>query len=204
MPVPTVLNISVLVLFIFGVSVLFTSAQSRIVIPTMDEDRETDYFPAVSGNNINGDTYMLPQDFAGDYNVVLLAFDQVHQRLVETWIPTLRDLESENELIRIYEVPTLPEYGPVTRFTTDLAMSGGIQEELARETTITLYTNLALMQEAIGFETTDTIHIILVDSEGEVYWQTSGAYTDAKYESLTEVLTQLQADTIPNMEDNDA
>ncbi|MEO0563245.1 MAG: hypothetical protein AAF125_14145, partial [Chloroflexota bacterium] len=89
-------------------------------------------FPELTGRNINGVVFTLPADFAGEYNIVMLAFDQRHQAAVNTWIPALRDLEDDNPVVRIYEVPTLPEYNWITRRQVDYFMSAGIPDPLTR------------------------------------------------------------------------
>ncbi|MEO0564381.1 MAG: hypothetical protein AAF125_19915, partial [Chloroflexota bacterium] len=59
-----------------------------------------------------------------------------------------------------------------------------------RETTITLYTDV----EAVGLEDTTIMRIIIVDRDGNVYWQGEGDYTEEKFEALARVINTLIAD----------
>jgi len=64
-------------------------------------------------------------------------------------------------------------------------MSTGIQDPLARATTITLYTDLQAMQSALALPDLDTIQILLVDRDGLVVWRSAGVFSEAKFEDLT-------------------
>lgn len=44
-------------------------------------------FPDVSGSNLLRQKLELPAGFEGELNVVLIAFQQWQQRLVDTWLP---------------------------------------------------------------------------------------------------------------------
>lgn len=52
-------------------------------------------FPVVTSTNLSRQRLTLPVDFEGDVNVLLIAFQRWHQRVVDTWIPFVRQLEQE-------------------------------------------------------------------------------------------------------------
>ena len=47
-------------------------------------------FPNVSGSNLERKRLELPDDFAGQINIVLVAFQRWQQAEVDTWIPAAR------------------------------------------------------------------------------------------------------------------
>ena len=145
-------------------------------------------FPAVAGPDIDGNDFVVPTDFAGDLNLVLMAFIREHQYDVNTWLPHVRELESSRQGFRVYEVPTLWEMSWFRRKRLDFWMSAGIRDPLARATTITLYTDLQAMQSALAIPDFDTIQVLLVDQDGLVVWRSEGTFSPAKFEGLTDML----------------
>lgn len=148
----------------------------------------TTRFPVVAGRDIDGNDFVVPTDFTGELNLVLMAFTREHQYDVNTWLPHVRELESSRQGFRVYEVPTLWEMNWLRRKQLDFWMSTGIQDPLARATTITLYTDLQAMQSALEIPDFDTIQVLLVDRDGLILWRSEGTYSKAKFEDLTATL----------------
>ena len=124
--------------------------------------------------NIDNQSYTLPQDFEGDYNIVLLAFTQAQQAEVNTWLMALRNLEDTQTNLRVYELPTLPQLSWLERTQVDFWMSTGISDPLARARTITLYTDLDRIKSAIDVSDISVIQLLLIDQAGDIYWQGQG------------------------------
>ncbi len=170
----------------------YTSLQPSHAQTTIQtEDTTMPTFPTVAGRNIDGESFSLPADFEGDYNIAMLAFTQEQQSTVNTWVDALRTLEANNNAVRIYELPTLPNFNWIQRRQLDFWMSAGIPDPLTRATTITLYTDVNAVLEATSLEDTTVMRLILVDREGNIYWQDEGAYTEAKYNGLLDALDDL-------------
>lgn len=148
----------------------------------------TTRLPIVAGRDINGNDFVVPTDFAGDLNLVLMAFAREHQDDVNTWLPHVRELEASSQGFRVYEVPTLWEMSWFQRKRLDFWMSAGIRDPLARATTITLYTDLQAIQSALEIPDFDSIHVLLVDRDGLVVWRSEGAFSQTKFEGLTKAL----------------
>lgn len=166
--------------------------EKGLIEPEVDEAPMTaTRVPVVAGRDIDGNDFVVPTDFAGDLNLVLMAFTREHQFDVNTWLPHARELEASRQGFRVYEVPTLWEMSWFQRKRLDFLMSTGIREPLARATTITLYTNLQAMQSAIGIPNFEAIQVLLVDREGLVMWRAEGAFSSAKFEGLQAFLSEL-------------
>ena len=52
-------------------------------------------FPRLRARDLEGDDAWLPDAFAGDRNVVIVAFQRRHQALVDSWVPWLEDRAAE-------------------------------------------------------------------------------------------------------------
>lgn len=137
----------------------------------------TRVFPAIRGQNLEGETLAMPGDFAGDQNVVFIAFKREHQADVDSWGPALDSLRARHPGLRVYELPTLARRYKLMRPVIDGGMRGGIPDPAVRAATITLYIDKDPFKRALGIPTEDRIQILLVDREGRILWQRSGPCT---------------------------
>jgi hypothetical protein len=151
------------------------------------------HFPQITSENLELETLNLPSDFEGDYNLCLIAFQQWHQRLIDTWIPWARQLEQTHLRFRYYEFPVIRRLNPLYRGFIDRGMRAGIPDPVARHKTITLYTDKDAFKQALEINTETDIHLRLVDREGVVHWSAAGALTREATDALTETLETLLA-----------
>ena len=64
-------------------------------------------FPPLQARNLNGRKLVLPAEFAGARNVVVVAFRRWHQPLVDAWFPALEPLLAAYPDLRAYELPMI-------------------------------------------------------------------------------------------------
>ena len=145
-------------------------------------------FPTVSGSNLQRNKVTLPQDFQGELNLVLIAFQQWQQTQVDTWVPFARQLEEAYPAVRYYELPTIQRLNTLAHTFINEGMRAGIPDLLARERTITLYLDKKAFREALQLPGEDDIHVLLLDRQGWVLWRAEGAFTPARGESLAAVI----------------
>jgi hypothetical protein len=148
-------------------------------------------FPKVSSSNLEGRKFNLPDDFAGRYNLLAVAFLREHQDLVDTWQPTVKRLTGRHDTLRFYELPTLTSGTGLARWFIDGGMRAGIPDRAVREVTITLYLDRPAFLKAIGETSTATIHVLLVTQQGEILWRGHGAATASQEADLEQVLARL-------------
>jgi len=148
-------------------------------------------FPSVTGSNLAGKRYQLPQEFEGLYNMVVVVYQRFQQVSVDSWGSLLEQLANTYPELRYYELPTLPRYGWIQQAMIDSGMRGGIQDKTVRSRTITLYLDVNQFNAALNIKGIDDIHVLLVNRQGDVLWQTSGDYSGAKAESLAQRLATL-------------
>ena len=149
------------------------------------------YFPQITSENLARERFDLPADFEGDYNLCLIAFQQWHQRLVDSWIPLAQQMEETYPRFRYYEFPVIRRMNPLYRGFIDQGMRGGIPDPVARHKTITLYTDKAAFRQALEIASEDDIHVRLVDRAGVVYLATAGALMRETGQALIETLEDL-------------
>ena len=149
-------------------------------------------FPTVSGSNLQRKKLTLPQDFEGEQNLVLIAFQQWQQIQVDTWIPFARQLEATYPAVHYYELPTIQRLNTLARTFINEGMRAGIPDLVARERTITLYLDKEAFRRALQLPGEDDIYVLLLDRQGQVLWQAEGAFTSEKGESLAGALRERQ------------
>ena len=142
-------------------------------------------FPAVTGSNLQRKKLNLPQDFKGELNLVLIAFQQWQQAQVDTWIPFVRQLEESHSGVRYYELPTIQRRSVLSRTLINEGMRAGIPDPVARERTITLYVDKETFRESLQLPREDDIYVLLLDRRGQVVWRTEGTFASEKGDSLT-------------------
>ncbi|MBE0409864.1 MAG: hypothetical protein IBX69_09045 [Anaerolineales bacterium] len=145
-------------------------------------------FPNVQGSNLMREKIHLPQDFEGKINIVLIAFQQWHQKLVDSWIPAVERLETDFSGLVYYELPTIQSMNFLAKAFINEGMRAGIPNLKPRRRTITLYLDKEPFRQALEIASEDSITVLLVDKDGEVLWSCDGSYEIDKELALKEVI----------------
>ena len=150
-------------------------------------------FPALEGHDIDGRKLIVPADLEGSYNLVLVAYERWHQRLVDSWIGSARKLERRHGHLRVYEVPLIRNMSWLRRKQLDFWMSQGISDPLARATTITVYTDVEGFNQSLRIPHSDNIRLFLIDQAGAVFWRGAGPYDQGQFRALEHTVEALQS-----------
>ena len=134
-------------------------------------------FPSLVSENLNRQTMTLPDDFAGEVTLVFIAFQQVHQIAVNGWLPLAEQLAQRYPRLAYYELPTISRAWGLGRGMIDGGMRAGLPDPATRARTITLYIDKRPFREALELPSEETIYLLLVDAQGEVFWRTEGEWT---------------------------
>ena len=145
-------------------------------------------FPIIEGRNLEQREMELPADFAGERNIVLVAFKQRQQREVNSWLPALGAMRREAGNVEVYEIPTLHRGWTPLRGWIDGGMRSGIPDRATREATITVYINKAPFKEALGITSESRIQVLLLDREGRVVHRELGSASPAGEQRLRAAL----------------
>ena len=145
-------------------------------------------FPNVQGRNLLGEHLRLPQDFAGEHNLVLICFTMEQQLEVNTWLTAAQDWQKRYARLEVYELPTLPRYNRLYQAYIDYVMVQGIPNPSTRKATITLYLDLERFQAALGLAHRESAFALIVDRDGRVLACEAGGHTPEKAARLETVL----------------
>ncbi len=147
-------------------------------------------FPQVRGRNLEHQEFSLPDDLAGELRLVFIAFRQLQQIEVNSWVPQAEELAQRHSGLRYYELPTLATGYRLARGFIDGGMRAGIPDPATRQRTITLYLDKAAFRRALAIDSEDQIVTLLMDAQGQELWRTEGEWTLEKGRALEEVIAQ--------------
>jgi hypothetical protein len=141
-------------------------------------------FPEIAARDLQGKDLRLPAGFAGERNVVIIAFQRNHQSLVDSWVPWLEEQAAADTGLSFYELPTIGRlWAPARRFI-DGGMAAAIREPVILQRTLTIYGDVTRLTRPLGIDDRSTISVLLVDAAGVVGWQGSGAFDTATAREL--------------------
>lgn len=150
-------------------------------------------FPSISSKDLNGRQRTLPNDFEGNWNLLLIAYEQWQQNEVNTWLPVVDKLENDVDGFHYYELPVVGEMGMFGRMQLDYWMRNGIPDSETRDRTITLYTDQTDFRDALEIPDQEHIALLMLDNDGNVIWRGDGAYSSDTAKSLIDEVESLSA-----------
>ena len=149
-------------------------------------------FPPLRARNLEGLEVALPGGFAGERNLVAIAFRRDHQALVDSWVPWFEARSASDPGLRFYELPTIGRiWAPVRNFI-DGGMASSIKVPSILQRTLTVYGDLNRVAQPLGISDRSTITVLLLDASGTVRWRSTGARTDAIAGELDAVLAEVR------------
>ncbi len=149
-------------------------------------------FPIVSGKSLEGEIIELPTHLNGELRVVVLAFEQEQQGLVDTWIEALRPHISARPYVQAYEVPVIYEASAAYRFWINNGMRAGVVSDDARRHVITVYTDREAFFRELGVRR-ESVTTMLLDRAGAIKWRFDGAMTGEALNGLLAAIAKADA-----------
>ena len=122
---------------------------------------EINAFPVIEGNNLNKQKKVVPDDFVDKNLIVIVAFQQWHQPLVDESILLLEN-NGLGETHNIIEVPTIQKTSKLAEIYLDGVMRAGIRDDRIRNRTITAYIDKEQFKLDLEIPDEDTIYWFLV------------------------------------------
>ena len=146
-------------------------------------------FPHLRARDLEGTELDLPQALAGDPSVVIIAFARRQQTTVDTWLPWLTELRTRTPEMEVYEVPTISRRWLPARRMIDGGMRAGIPDPATRRRTLTTYTDVNPVLDALALDGTDSIAVVVVDAGGTILWIGVGEYDTVLAAELERAVT---------------
>ncbi|MDA8897032.1 hypothetical protein N9J00_02260 [Acidimicrobiia bacterium] len=118
-------------------------------------------FPSIQGNNLNKQSKTVPDDFVDKDLIVIVAFQQWHQAIVDETIDSLEE-NGIGDTHNIIEVPTIQKTSKLSEIYLDGIMRAGIRDDRIRNRTITAYINKEEFKDVLGIPDEQTIYWYLI------------------------------------------
>ncbi|MFI5041510.1 MAG: hypothetical protein ACHQNA_06625 [Acidimicrobiales bacterium] len=147
-------------------------------------------FPHLEARDLEGRAITLPEDLAGTSNLVILAFRREQQALVDSWVAWFEGNATDHPGLRCYEVPVIATRWSPARPVIDGGMAQAVREREARRRTLTVYTDVRRVTDALAIDDLDTVTALLLDSVGRLRWRATGPATD---DAVSDLVTTLAA-----------
>ncbi len=145
-------------------------------------------FPTVDATSLNKDHLVLPANFGGELNLVMISFAREQQQQVDTWLPAARQLEQQHPDVQYYELPTTERENLLYRWWFNSALRSNNTDPALDGRILTLYLSKGAFLRALHIPNEKKIAVLLVDRAGNVLWQTEGAFTAKKNQQLQAAL----------------
>lgn len=142
-------------------------------------------FPPETSYSLAKTKVALPQDFAGQLNLLLISFEREQQRDIDTWKPLATDLQRSRPDLRTYMLPVFPHENMLYRWWLALSLRSDVQSAADLEFTVPLYVNKGQFRQALGIASEKQISILLTDRSGHVLWRETGPMDDRKKAALS-------------------
>ena len=146
-------------------------------------------FPVVDATSLNKDHLVLPENFGGEQNLVMISFAREQQLQVDTWLPAARKMEQQHPETRYYELPTTAKENLFYRWWFNSALRSNNTDPALEGRILTLYLSKGSFLRALHIPNEKQIAVLLVDRSGKVLWQTEGPMTPEKNQQLLSALT---------------
>ena len=132
--------------------------------------------PRVAARNLEGLDVGLPDAFAGERNVVIVAFQRKHQALVDSWVPWLEEHAADDPGLCFYELPTIGRIWAPVRNMIDGGMAAAIRDPAVLRRTLTIYGDVGRLTRPLGIVDRSTVALIVVDGSGKAHWSGAGRF----------------------------
>lgn len=143
-------------------------------------------FPSVTGQNLEKKQVRIPEDFNGDFTLLLVGYKQNSQFDIDRW---LIGLDMTETTVDVYEIPTIQGLFP-RMFSTmiDNGMRKGIPKELWKGV-ITVYEDGEKVQIFTGNENPNNARVLLLDKNGIIVYFYDEGFSVAALNQVKSFLT---------------
>jgi len=153
-------------------------------------------FPKLVGRSLLGEPMHLPADLPAERTLVLCAFRQQQQGVVDRWISrSVRELgvagspHGRTDLARaVIEVPCLGRQWRIARRFIDGGMASSIRDPLVLARTVTVYDDVTATLRALGSSSPHAVQARVVLRSGEILAAAEGEPEGAGWEVISAAL----------------
>jgi hypothetical protein len=145
-------------------------------VTTDTEDlRNSLEFPNLLARDLEGRAVPLPDDRSGEHSLVIVAFRREQQPIVDSWIAWFESIATECPTLRCYELAVIATRWSPARPFIDGGMARAVRERQARRRTLTVYTDVRRVTDALAIDDAGVVTVLLVGADGRLRGRTTGS-----------------------------
>lgn len=138
-----------------------------------------------TGQSLEGESISIPEDFSGQYTLLLFGYVQDAQFDIDRW---LIGLDMTATPVKVYEIPTIKGMFPrMFKTTIDNGMRKGIPKELWKGV-ITVYQQGDKVQRFTGNQNPNNARVVLLDEQSKVVYFYDRGFSVTALNSVRELL----------------
>lgn len=143
-------------------------------------------FPSVTGESLEEKVVNIPEDFDGDFTLLLVGYKQDSQFDIDRW---LIGLDMTNTAVDVYELPTIKGLFP-RMFSTMInnGMRKGIPKDLWKGV-ITIYEDGEQIQKLTGNQQANNARVLLLDKNGVILYFYDDGFSVSALKDVRKLLT---------------
>jgi len=147
--------------------------------------------PEVHGTSLSNEAVNLPEGLKGKVGVFLVGFSRNSRDADSAWGRRLAADYRESPTVVYYQMPVLAAVPRVIRGLIVKSIKSSLPaSEQARF--VVIVENESAWKTVTHYEQPDDPYLLVVDSRGDVIWQTQGAPTDPAYAALKQHVEALR------------
>ena len=154
------------------------------------EVKQKSIFPTVTGTDLHGEERTLPDYLTKEKTIVVVAFERWQQKLCDEWYVKIEEYLAKNKHAAYFEIPTIAKMNAFTRWFIYNGMRGGIKDDTMRSQVITLHIDKGPFKESLQIDTEKTVHVFVLDENGEIVKSIKGELTDEKWLAAEKALAR--------------
>jgi len=154
-------------------------------------DQECIRLPTFTGQNLSGEEVTVPDVFTSEFVLALIVFDRDQQSRAEPWLPVVQELEDSYANLSFYDLAMVTDIAPAARLMALGGMRLLTDESLHDNFVMPFMENREVLLDALDIADFETMHIVIMNTAGEVLWHIEGEFTEEKGAALREQVAQL-------------
>ena len=150
--------------------------------------------PSFTGETLKNKTISIPEDTRGNYTFICFATSTKAQRELETWMDPVYNkfiaktgVMDELYDVNIYFIPVFRGADAAMMETVKRRFNESAQEDVKGHV-LFCKGDLSQVTEALGINDDHTPYFFLLNSEGKIIYQTSGIYSEEKFDAIDELI----------------
>lgn len=140
-------------------------------------------FPTIRAETLSKKPVVFPDVAKGKYAFILIAFKRQTQGEVDGWLDPFIEEFGGKTNVAFYEIPMISNSWKWMSSWIDSGMRAGVPE-YKHSHVATYYGPLDKYFDSLEIEDKNTVHVFLLDRQGQIIWKETGPVTNKKYEDL--------------------